>query len=104
MNDDPHLTVDDDPDPSRTYWTVVWDYVGGDCGDLPGEFATEAEAKACGEDWVLEARESQDLPQEGEESPAFHVVRHEVQLDGGQLVYDEDGKLMYGINTDGERS
>jgi hypothetical protein len=31
-------------------WTVLWD-TGHACGDLPGSYATEAEAEAAGRDW-----------------------------------------------------
>lgn len=65
-----------------TYWTVVWDYIGGDCGDLPWRFDNEADAIKCGEDWVAETVAEMSMDgddtQEGDEGwPVFHVVRHD---------------------------
>jgi hypothetical protein len=64
------------------YWTIVWDYIGGDCGDLPWICWTESEANALGEDWVFETvndmKAEPDMPEEGGEGwPIYHVVRHD---------------------------
>jgi hypothetical protein len=105
---------DDRPDLSRTYFTVVWDYVDGDCDDFPWQFETREAAEREGEDWVIETlaqlrldadRGGWEFPEEGGSGwPTYWIVRHEVQPDGGKIVYDdESGHRLYSLNPDGER-
>lgn len=37
-----------------SYWVTTWNWLDGDCDTFPWHFATEAEAEACGDDWVAE--------------------------------------------------
>lgn len=78
-----------------TYYTVSWDYVGGDCGDLPGRCDTEVDARTVGENWVAEALAGDpDLTEGDEGAPVYWIYRHEAQRDGSTRVYDEDDKFV----------
>lgn len=83
-----------------TFYTVVWDYVGGDCGDLPGTCATEAEAVSYGEGWVLDTladmspAERDEAVSYGEGMPVYHVVKYVDGSDGIRRVYDDEGALI----------
>jgi ribosomal protein S11 len=90
----------------RFYWTIGWNWVGGDCGGLPGEFGTEQAAQSAGEEWVAEAKaqtlESGEMTeQEWDEgagsydgTASYWLYFHEVAEDGSEKIYGEDGKLV----------
>lgn len=73
---------------TRAY-IVAWD-TGTDGGDLPGEYDTEEEAEAAGENWRREMIAADDDPAEAEEVYTFDVIPGWIM--DGDFVSDDDAR------------